>query len=127
MRRSTGRSADYRAALAGLTPPLREALTAAWGAPEDDPCVRGGRVPLRAPCGAGRRWSRLQPERGQAQGREAEYHDLSRMPRHGYVAFYLWLRRAVGVMRWSISARMARWNGCRARRWPCRTPAGPRR
>ena len=34
----------------------------------------------------------LQPERGHVAAREADYHDLSRTPRHAYVAFYLWLR-----------------------------------
>ncbi len=34
----------------------------------------------------------VQPERGEATHRAAEYHDLSRTPRHAYVAFYLWLR-----------------------------------
>ncbi|WP_043610679.1 cobaltochelatase subunit CobN, partial [Novosphingobium sp. B-7] len=30
--------------------------------------------------------------RGDLAGRDEAYHDLSRCPRHGYVAFYLWLR-----------------------------------
>ena len=34
----------------------------------------------------------MQPERGEVQDRDADYHDLSRTPRHAYVAFYLWLR-----------------------------------
>ena len=34
----------------------------------------------------------LQPERGNVSSRDADYHDLARTPRHGYVAFYLWLR-----------------------------------
>ncbi|PZU14105.1 MAG: cobaltochelatase subunit CobN, partial [Citromicrobium sp.] len=34
----------------------------------------------------------LQPERGEVARRDDDYHDLSRVPRHGYVAFYLWLR-----------------------------------
>ena len=37
----------------------------------------------------------LQPERGSDRQREDEYHDLSRVPRHSYVAFYLWLRHAL--------------------------------
>ena len=36
----------------------------------------------------------LQPERGSVAQREDDYHDLSRTPRHSYVAFYLWLRRS---------------------------------
>ncbi|MDZ4135653.1 MAG: cobaltochelatase subunit CobN, partial [Paracoccaceae bacterium] len=34
----------------------------------------------------------LQPERGEVSARDSDYHDLARTPRHGYVAFYLWLR-----------------------------------
>ncbi len=34
----------------------------------------------------------VQPDRGQRVDRAAEYHDPRRSPRHGYVAFYLWLR-----------------------------------
>jgi len=34
----------------------------------------------------------LQPERGEVSSRDSDYHDLSRTPCHGYVAFYLWLR-----------------------------------
>ena len=34
----------------------------------------------------------VQPERGEVATRDADYHDLSRIPRHAYVAFYLWLR-----------------------------------
>jgi cobaltochelatase CobN len=64
---------------------------AAWGAPETDPLVRDGAFRFR-------RHPRddaliaLQPERGEAQTRADDYHDLSRTPRHAYVAFYLWLR-----------------------------------
>jgi cobaltochelatase CobN len=34
----------------------------------------------------------LQPERGASATREDDYHDLDRVPCHGYVAFHLWLR-----------------------------------
>jgi cobaltochelatase CobN len=37
----------------------------------------------------------LQPERGDRDVREDDYHDLARVPRHGYVAFYLWLRHQI--------------------------------
>ena len=40
----------------------------------------------------GRALIALQPERGEVAARDGEYHDLSRTPRHAYVAFYLWLR-----------------------------------
>ncbi|MDD9977497.1 MAG: cobaltochelatase subunit CobN, partial [Boseongicola sp.] len=35
----------------------------------------------------------LQPERGSSEASDDEYHDLSRVPRHSYVAFYLWLQQ----------------------------------
>jgi len=85
--------ADYAAALARLPESLRADLTAAWGAPEDDPAVRDGAFRFAA-LRRGKVLVALQPERGTPRLREAEYHDLSRTPRHAYVAFYLWLRRA---------------------------------
>lgn len=85
----------YGAALAALPPTLRDRLRAAWGAPDDDPAVRDGafRFPARV---CGHALVALQPERGDVAARADQYHDLARTPRHGYVAFYLWLR-AQGV------------------------------
>jgi cobaltochelatase CobN len=83
--------AAYKTALAGLPEALREDLHRVWGAPEDDP----GATPDGFAFAAIRRGNALvalQPERGTPRTRDAEYHDLSRVPRHGYVAFYLWLR-----------------------------------
>ncbi|AYF03637.1 cobaltochelatase subunit CobN (plasmid) [Paracoccus yeei] len=82
--------ADYRAALKTLSPALREALAAAWGRPEDDPGIASGAFRFAA-VRRGAALIALQPERGDGP-RDAEYHDLTRVPRHGYVAFYLWLR-----------------------------------
>ncbi|GAA0305886.1 cobaltochelatase subunit CobN [Rhodovulum strictum] len=84
----------YRVALARLPVSLRDALDKAWGPPEADPAVRDGAFRFAAT----RRGSvlvALQPERGDGQTRDSDYHDLGRTPRHGYVAFYLWLREAV--------------------------------
>ena len=39
----------------------------------------------------------LQPERGQAHDRKAQYHDPATPPRHSYVAFYLWLRHVANI------------------------------
>ncbi|NBE07884.1 cobaltochelatase subunit CobN [Paragemmobacter ruber] len=83
--------AEYRAALAGLPETLRDSLMAAWGAPEEDPACRDGVFHFAA-TRRGAVVVALQPERGEVRGREDSYHDLSRVPRHGYVAFYLWLR-----------------------------------
>ncbi len=83
--------ADYRAALARLPQALRDDLTTVWGAQETDPDIHDGMVHFRA-ARAGRDLIALQPERGQPATRESDYHDLSRVPRHAYVAFYLWLQ-----------------------------------
>ena len=82
--------ADYLHALQTLPPDLRAAL-ALWGAPVTDPLVQDGA--FHFPClRIGQALIALQPERGRALQRDAEYHDLQATPRHGYVAFYLWLR-----------------------------------
>ena len=83
--------AAYRDALATLPQALRDALHAAWGAPECDPDAQADAFRFRA-LRRGNALIALQPERGQRAAREADYHDLSRTPRHAYVAFYLWLR-----------------------------------
>ena len=85
----------YRAALAGLPEMLRQDLHAVWGAPEDDPACAGGKFRFAA-LWRGNVLVALQPERGEVAGRDGEYHDLSRVPRHGYVAFYLMLQ-ALGL------------------------------
>ncbi len=82
--------AEYRAALSLLPKGLQDDLMAAWGAPEEDVAVEGGLFRFAA-LRAGAALVALQPERGEVRGREDVYHDLSRTPRHGYVAFYLWL------------------------------------
>ncbi|NMN06180.1 MULTISPECIES: cobaltochelatase subunit CobN [unclassified Novosphingobium] len=87
--------AAYRAALAELAPALQQDLAQSWGAPEADPAVRDGAFHFAA-LRAGHALIALQPERGDMAGRDEGYHDLTRCPRHGYVAFYLWLR-AQGV------------------------------
>jgi cobaltochelatase CobN len=87
----TWRVADYRAALASLPLPLRESLQCAWGAPEEDPCCDGQYFRFSA-IRRGKAIIAVQPERGEVKNRDADYHDLSRTPRHAYVAFYLWLR-----------------------------------
>jgi cobaltochelatase CobN len=82
---------DYRAALATLPPQLQQSLATAWGAPEDDPSCRDGLFRFAA-LRCGKMLIAVQPERGQVQSRAADYHDLSRTPRHAYVAFYFWLK-----------------------------------
>ncbi len=83
--------ADYLAALAELPESLRTAITAAWGEPEADPAVADGAFAFPV-LRLGNAIVALQPERGNPAVRDEDYHDLSRCPRHAYVAFYLWLR-----------------------------------
>ncbi|MEQ1713611.1 MAG: cobaltochelatase subunit CobN, partial [Hyphomicrobium sp.] len=82
---------DYLAALDTLPPSRREALFAAWGDPTSDAAFRDGAFHFTAVT-RGHALIALQPERGDVSGRNADYHDLARTPRHAYVAFYLWLR-----------------------------------
>ncbi|NRB34889.1 MAG: cobaltochelatase subunit CobN, partial [Rhodobacteraceae bacterium] len=83
--------ADYRAALAHLPDGLRDDLDRAWGAPEDDPDTQDGMFRF-AVLRSQNALVALQPERGLPKLRSDEYHDLGRVPRHAYVAFYLWLQ-----------------------------------
>lgn len=83
--------AEYLDALSALPKQLQQALTEAWGAPQDDPLIDATHVRFHA-LRAGPHIVALQPERGRAEDRESGYHDLSAPPRHAYVAFYLWLR-----------------------------------
>jgi len=88
--------ADYLSALEALPQRLREELAAAWGAPDSDPACSEGAFRFAA-TRRGQVLVALQPERGVVELRADEYHDLSRPPRHAYVAFYLWLRRAEAI------------------------------
>ncbi|MBV9458112.1 MAG: cobaltochelatase subunit CobN, partial [Bradyrhizobium sp.] len=83
--------AAYRAALVKLPRTLQQNLENAWGAPEDDPQAHNGAFHFAA-IQCGKAIIAVQPERGDVQSRDSDYHDLSRIPRHAYVAFYLWLR-----------------------------------
>jgi cobaltochelatase CobN len=114
---------DYRAELAGLPQKLQDELANAWGEPENDPCCRERQFRFAA-IRCGKIIVALQPERGDPGHRDTEYHDLSRTPRHAYVAFYLWLRRqrtdaivhmgAHGTLEWLPGKSVALSNAC----WP---------
>ena len=113
----------YRDTLSALPESLREALFAAWGEPEADSAVAGGHFRFHA-LRRGRAIVALQPERGQVRTRGDDYHDLSRTPRHAYVAFYLWLRAqglhglihigAHGTLEWLPGKSVALSDAC----WP---------
>ncbi len=81
----------YVRLLAALPEEFTASVVSAWGAPQDDPCLSGDA--FRFPCiVADKLVVALQPDRGSRQERDLTYHDMQRAPRHGYVAFYLWLR-----------------------------------
>ncbi len=87
---------DYLMALADLPAQLQQDLDAVWGNPENDPGFSVGAWHFTA-VRRGKAIVALQPERGTPELRVDEYHDLSRTPRHGYVAFYLWLRKGLNA------------------------------
>ncbi|MGX9354512.1 cobaltochelatase subunit CobN [Roseobacteraceae bacterium S113] len=113
---------DYKTALARLPRSLQDDLRTAWGAPEEDPdaSAEGIALPVLT---RGNALVALQPERGTPSLRDAEYHDLERVPRHGYVAFYLWLQEqtdalihigAHGTLEWLPGKAVALSGAC----WP---------
>ncbi|WP_281971827.1 cobaltochelatase subunit CobN [Ruegeria faecimaris] len=88
--------AAYKTALADLPEQLQTDLQSIWGKPEDDPVFADGAFHFTA-LNRGKTLIALQPERGTPELRDDDYHDLSRTPRHSYVAFYLWLRKGHGA------------------------------
>jgi len=92
---------DYADFFEELPASVRDAVTARWGAPEDDPFVEPGSSEDRAFVLSAFRLGNvvigLQPARGYNIDPQASYHDPDLVPPHGYFAFYAWLRRAVGV------------------------------
>ncbi len=87
---------EYRAFWDELPEAFRAAVTAAWGAPEEDPALRDGAF-LGRWLRHGRLTIALQPDRGDSLDRKTSYHDPDQPPRHAYVAFYLWLRQAEAI------------------------------
>ncbi|MFN4099870.1 MAG: cobaltochelatase subunit CobN [Pararhodobacter sp.] len=83
---------DYRRALATLPQALQYAIHSAWGDPEEDDSLENGAFRFAA-IRAGNALIALQPERGTPNARGGDYHDVAKIPRHAYVAFYLWLKQ----------------------------------
>ncbi len=81
----------YDHAFAALPEPFRDAVLRQWGPPDADPALVDGAFGFRIRR-AGSLVLAVQPDRGQAAARRADYHDTALPPRHGYVAFYIWLR-----------------------------------
>jgi len=83
--------AEYERLLATLPAGFVDPLRAAWGEARGDAAVHDGAFRFRF-VRAGNLLIAVQPDRGHIVARKAEYHDPLLPPRHGYVAFYLWLR-----------------------------------
>ena len=88
---------DYEAAWRGLPDELREAVTARWGVPEDDPFFRDDAFAVSG-FRLGEVFVGIQPSRGYHLDPAATYHDPALVPPHGYLAFYFWLRAGVDVV-----------------------------
>lgn len=115
--------AAYTEALTTLPQSLRDDLQTAWGAPESDPLFANNAFHFPAQT-CGNALVALQPERGAIAARDTDYHDLARVPRHSYVAFYLWLHEqgmhalvhigAHGTLEWLPGKAVALSDDC----WP---------
>ncbi|MFG1299857.1 cobaltochelatase subunit CobN [Xanthobacter sp. V3C-3] len=91
----------YRDLFAGLPEATRAAVSAAWGAPEDDRDVADGAMADGAFRFRLARFGNIAvafaPDRGAALDRRADYHDATLPPRHALIAFGLWLRMTFGA------------------------------
>ncbi len=83
-------------ALGSLPEALRDRITATWGAHETDAAFSDGAFHFAA-LRLGHLTVAVQPDRGRTRERKAEYHDTTIPPRHGYVAFYVWLREVLRI------------------------------
>jgi cobaltochelatase CobN len=88
--------ADYCAAFDALPAPVRDAVTAQWGTPQDDSFVRDGafHLPVHR---FGRIAVAVQPARGYNVDPKTTYHDPALVPPHAYLAFHFWLNRGFGA------------------------------
>ncbi|WP_207458902.1 cobaltochelatase subunit CobN [Azospirillum sp. SYSU D00513] len=84
---------DYRALAPGGA---RDRIAAEWGAEEADPAVADGAFRFRL-LRCGNTLVAVQPSRGHGPLDTAQHHDPDTPPSHGYLAFHLWLRHAVGI------------------------------
>lgn len=86
----------YREIFAALPAKLQAAVTARWGAVENDPFFREGAFEL--PCVVFDNVAvAIQPARGYNIDPKSSYHDPALVPPHGYFAFYFWLRHDFGA------------------------------
>lgn len=74
----------------------QQAIWERWGAPENDPKCRNGRLML-AGIRLGETFIGIQPARGFNIDLSANYHDPDLVPPHSYLAYYFWLREVYQV------------------------------
>ena len=87
---------QYENLLARLPPAAIARMRKSWGEPDADADCRGGAFRFRARK-FGKIWVALPPDRGRSAERRADYHDPALPPRHGLVAFGLWLQHVAKV------------------------------
>ncbi len=87
---------DYGRFFSDLPGAVQNQVTERWGLPENDPFVVGNDFVLAA-IQQGNIIIGLQPARGYNIDPKSSYHDPDLVPPHGYLAFYAWLRRELGV------------------------------
>jgi cobaltochelatase CobN len=87
---------QYKAHFDALPEAVRQQVTGRWGAPEADPFFTDGAFAIPA-LRFGHIAVGIQPARGYNIDPKATYHDPALVPPHGYFAFYIWLREAMGV------------------------------
>jgi cobaltochelatase CobN len=83
---------DYNGFFESLPKKIQEAVTARWGAPEDDPFFLDGSFALPL-ARFGNVMTGIQPARGYNIDPKETYHAPDLVPPHGYFAFYAFLRR----------------------------------
>ena len=117
--------ADYCRLLNDLPTSFVSEVHAAWGSADDDVSVKGDAFHFRF-VRAGKLVIAVQPDRGDIASRKTDYHSPLLPPRHGYIAFYLWLRwvekvHAVvhcgthGTLEWLPGKAVALSDGCAPR------------
>jgi cobaltochelatase CobN len=87
---------DYEELLSCLPTSLVERIQSTWGEPRQDASVKDGAFCFRI-LRAGRMIVATQPDRAAVGSRKTDYHSQALPPSHGYVAFYLWLRKVERV------------------------------
>ncbi|WOJ91012.1 cobaltochelatase subunit CobN [Methylocapsa polymorpha] len=84
--------AAYAEALRAMPPDFVKSVRAQWGEPEEDERAHAGAFEFSI-LRAGHLLIALQPDRGAALDRKADYHNAALPPRHFYIAFYVFLRQ----------------------------------